>query len=127
MRKLLILISQLSLLSAAAAVDAQTAKEAPGPCEQIVAACKQAGFIEGDYKHGNGLYADCVGPIIRDTAQPADAKILLPKVSPDVVGACKQKHPNFGERRKGQAAPAAESAPSATSPAAPASPPPAPK
>jgi hypothetical protein len=126
MRKLLTLIGQLLFVGAAAALSAQNAKEAPGPCEQIVAACKQAGFIEGDYKNGNGLYGDCVGPIMRDTAQPTKAKILLPKVSPDVVAACKAKHPNFGERRKGQGN-APESAPPAA-PAAPAgTPPPPPK
>jgi hypothetical protein len=121
MRRLLTVIGQLLFLGSAASLSAQNAQPEPGPCEQIVAACKQAGFIEGDYKNGNGLYGDCVGPLMRDTAQPQKAKILLPKVSADLVAACKQKHPNFGERRQGQGKPSGES-----SPAAPAtSPPPA--
>jgi hypothetical protein len=87
-----------TLLAAAAATSgAQPPAHEPGPCEQIVAACKQAGFIEGDARTGNGLHVDCIGPIVRGTAQPPKAKIPLPQVSPDVVAACKAKHPNFGE------------------------------
>jgi hypothetical protein len=73
-----------------------------GPCEQIVQACKNAGFIEGDVKEGNGLWVDCIDPIMHGGAQPAKAKIPLPSVSPDAVGACKQKHPNFGQPKQGK-------------------------
>ena len=85
------------------------AAEAPaqGPCDQIVAACKSAGFIEGDFKTGNGLQVDCIRPIMQGTPQPPKAKIPLPKVSPEAVAACKQKHPNFGEPKPGAAKPEA--------------------
>jgi hypothetical protein len=92
-----------TLLAAAAATSsAQPPAHESGPCEQIVAACKQAGFIEGDARNGNGLHVDCIDPIVRDTAQPPKATIPLPQVSPQVVAACKQKHPNFGEPKGGQ-------------------------
>jgi hypothetical protein len=71
-----------------------------GPCEQIVQACKSAGFVVGDFKEGNGLWLDCIDPIMNSAAQPPKAKIPLPHVSPNTVGACKAKRPNFGEPKK---------------------------
>ena len=68
-----------------------------GPCAQITAACNQAGFIEGDYKTGNGLQVDCIDPIMRGKSQPPKAKLPLPQVSPQLVAACKAKHPGFGQ------------------------------
>jgi hypothetical protein len=59
--------------------------------------CKQAGFIEGDYKTGNGLQVDCIDPIMRGKPQPPKAKLPLPQVSPQLVAACKAKHPSFGQ------------------------------
>lgn len=91
-----------SLLAAAPPLVAQNAQRAPGPCEQIVAACKSAGFIEGDYRTGNGLHADCIGPVMRGGGQPPKAKLPLPQVDPALVAACRQKHPKFGEP-KGEA------------------------
>lgn len=81
---------------------ALSADKAPGPCQQIVAACKNAGFVEGDYKLGYGLHVDCINPIMRGTKQPPKADKPLPSVSPGLVAACKQKHPNFGAGKKGQ-------------------------
>ena len=96
-----------TLLAAAAAFGQATAPAAApaggkgaGPCEQITQACESAGFVKGDAKEGNGLYHDCIDPIMKGTGQPANAKIVLPKVSSDTVAACKQKHPNFGEGKK---------------------------
>jgi hypothetical protein len=71
------------------------------PCEQIIHVCKHAGFVEGDYKKGYGLWIDCIDPIMRGTKQPAIADKPLPPVSPELIEACKQKDPNFGERNKG--------------------------
>jgi hypothetical protein len=78
---------------------AQAANAAPGPCEQIVAACKSAGFVEGDYKKGFGLHVDCITPIMSGTPSPSKVK-PLPAVAPQMVAACKQKNPNFGEPKK---------------------------
>jgi hypothetical protein len=88
------------LAGMAAPLSAQPAASNPGPCEQIVEACKKAGFIQGDYKTGNGLHVDCIDPIMHGTAQPPKAKIPLPQVSPQLVAACKQKHPDFGEPKQ---------------------------
>jgi hypothetical protein len=69
-----------------------------GPCGQITQACKSAGFIQGDYKSGKGLWLDCIDPIVRGVAQPSTSKIPLPSVSPATVSACKQKNPKYGEK-----------------------------
>jgi hypothetical protein len=101
-------MSTITLCTALAALTAPVAAQPAGkegPCAQIVAACKSAGFIEGDYRTGNGLHVDCIDPIMRGTGQPPKAKIPLPQVSPQLVAACKQKHPNFGEPKAGHAPP----------------------
>ncbi len=81
----------------------QSAEHASGPCEQILAACTSAGFVKGDAKEGYGLWRDCIDPIMRGTKQPPMADKPLPEVPPDLVAACRQIHPNFGEGKKGQA------------------------
>jgi hypothetical protein len=83
-------------------IAALSAEQAPGPCEQIVDACQSAGFVKGDARLGYGLWRDCIDPIVRGTPQPPNADKPLPPVSPELVAACKQRHPNFGEHQKGQ-------------------------
>lgn len=89
------------LAGPAVAIAAEAPTQGQGPCEQIVAACRSAGFIEGDFRTGNGLHIDCINPIMQGESQPPKAKIPLPKVSPETVAACRQKHPNFGEPKPG--------------------------
>ena len=93
---------------------AQSAEPAPGPCEQIVAACTSAGFVKGDAKLGYGLWVDCIDPIMRGTGQPAKADKALPAVNPDLVAACRQKHPNFREGKKAPPPPPANTPPKGT-------------
>lgn len=107
LNKLATLAVALSLTAAAAAfadtpsaTDAQAVEKSPGPCKQIVDACKSAGFVAGDRKSGSGLYADCIEPMMRGGPQPAKATKPLPSVSADVVAACKQAHPTFGQGKK---------------------------
>jgi hypothetical protein len=78
----------------------QSAVAAPAPCQQIVAACKSSGFVAGDFRQGFGLWADCVDPIVRGSAPPANTDKPLPVIAPEVVAACKQQDPAFGQRRK---------------------------
>ncbi len=79
---------------------ANSAEHGPGPCKQIVEACKSAGFVSGDYKQGYGLWVDCVHPILRGTTPPANTDKPLPSVDSSLIAACKAKNPNFGERNK---------------------------
>jgi hypothetical protein len=101
MRRMLISPTTLGALTVALsiALAAQSAEQEPRACDQIIHRCKQAGFVEGDYKKGYGLWLDCIDPIMRGTKQPAIADKPLPEVSPELIAACKQKDPNFGQRR----------------------------
>jgi len=76
-----------------------TGQKASGPCEEIESACKSAGFVQGDAKQGNGLWVDCIDPIMQGAKQPAKATKSLPSVSAQTVAACKQKNPKFGEQK----------------------------
>jgi len=68
-----------------------------GPCQQIVAACKSAGFAENEYEKGYGLQMDCIDPLMNGTKQPSNASKPLPSVSSQVIAACKQQEPHFGQ------------------------------
>ncbi len=39
-------------------------------CAAIRALCEQAGFVRGGARTGDGLFVDCIAPIIRQTPQP---------------------------------------------------------
>jgi hypothetical protein len=86
---------------------ALSVQAAPGPCGQIVAACEGAGFVKGDAREGFGLWRDCIDPIMRGAPQPPNADKPLPGVPPDLVAACRQAHPDFGEGHRHAPPPAA--------------------
>jgi len=65
-------------------------------CDQIAAACEQAGFAYGQQKSGRGLEVDCIWPIMQGAPQPPQAGRPLPHIDPQVVTACKASNPNFG-------------------------------
>ena len=44
-----------------------------GPCQQIMAACQQAGFVQGGAKTGAGLAVDCVRPIVQGNSTAAQS------------------------------------------------------
>jgi hypothetical protein len=67
-----------------------------GPCMQIVTACKNAGFIYGAYKKGDGLYYDCIDPIMQGKTRVPGATKPLPAVDSKLIAECKKKDPAFG-------------------------------
>jgi hypothetical protein len=67
-------------------------------CIEIMASCEQAGFVRGDAKAGNGLFIDCVIPIVRATPQRPRASKPLPQIDPKLVADCKIQNPSFGQR-----------------------------
>lgn len=71
------------------------------PCEQISAACENAGFEYGKMKQGIGLSADCIVPIVRGIPQPKEATKPLPQIDPQIVAACREKSPNFNGVKAG--------------------------
>ena len=58
-------------------------------CDQIKAACKNAGFVQGGGAR-NGLLLDCFQPIVQETAQPKLASRPLPKINAQWVDACRE-------------------------------------
>ena len=74
----------------------QPAPKRIGPCAQITAACKQAGFVPKGAKTGLGIVVDCIRPIMIGTQQGVQGTNPLPQIDPQVVAACKQRNPNFG-------------------------------
>jgi len=117
-KRLIVKLSSFLLgIGAAFAVYAAMAR---GPCAQISAACRDAGFVQGDAKSGNGLQRDCIAPIIQGTVQPRNSNKPLPQVNPQLVAACKAANPSFGQRNGSAAtddepaASASQSEPAAT-------------
>jgi len=70
------------------------------PCAEINIACKRAGFTTGTGKTGNGIFADCVSPIIEGRPQPKNAVLPLPHIRPEIVAACKQLNPNYSRLQR---------------------------
>jgi hypothetical protein len=70
-----------------------------GPCSEVRAACEHAGFVRGGVKVGNGVWIDCVRPIIEGGQQPPRAGQPLPQIDPQVVARCRASNPNFGQGR----------------------------
>ena len=69
-------------------------------CMQIVNACKSAGFIQGDWKKGDGLWRNCIDPIIQGQTGVAGGTKPLPTVDPNIVAECKASRPSFGTGKK---------------------------
>jgi hypothetical protein len=95
------MIAGLLCVLALSASSAFAAEEAPGPCKQVADACKAAGFKPGDWKKGDGLWADCVDPIMQGQTSAPGATKPLPTVDPNVVAQCKAKHPKYGSGKVG--------------------------
>jgi N-acetylglucosamine-6-sulfatase len=78
-------------------VSSSGAAQNQGPCAQIIAACQNAGFVQGGASTGNGLQVDCVRPIMQGKAAKHKASKPLPQVDPQLVAACQAKNPAFGQ------------------------------
>ncbi len=88
-----------------------------GPCEQIAAACASAGFVRGAAAAGNGTVRDCIEPIMQGAPQPRRATKPLPEISPQVVSACREQDPQFGQVQPPPAQRAGQTASATPSPA----------
>ncbi len=85
-----------------AAVLAQTpAPRAPGPCDQILQACRSAGFVVGDATKGYGLWVDCYEPIVNGSKPPTNTDKPWPAVSPSVIEACRANRAAEAARKGG--------------------------
>jgi hypothetical protein len=66
------------------------------PCKEIVDICKKAGFVAGEGRKGDGLYWDCVNPIMQHKTVVPNATKPLPAVDPNLVAQCHKGDPSFG-------------------------------
>jgi hypothetical protein len=96
MRATTIALTILGFLSTGLPAPLRAQPPTGGPCAQITAECKQAGFEANGDKMGIGLAVDCIRPIIAGTQQRKQATKPLPQIDPGVVAACKAQRPNFG-------------------------------
>src|SRR5215472_2282293 len=100
----------VGLLSPSLAQPVQPTPKRGGPCAQIAAACKQAGFVPQGAKSGAGIVVDCIRPIMVGTPQGVQGAKPLPQTDPQLVAACKQQNPNFGTARRANPQPSGQSA-----------------
>ena len=94
MRAATIALTILCFLSTGLAAPLRAQSLAGGPCAQITAECKQAGFEANGAKMG--IAVDCIRPIMAGTEQRKQATKPLPQIDPGIVAACKAQRPNFG-------------------------------
>jgi len=59
------------------------------PCEQILEACRSAGFIRGASREGGGLIADCFKPLVEGSSPRKAGGPPMPQVDSQVVAACR--------------------------------------
>jgi hypothetical protein len=74
---------------------AQAARD-QSPCRQVVSACLGAGFVQGGARNGNGLWRDCINPIMQGWVR----RNLLPRLNAALVAACRDRNPTFGQPRQ---------------------------
>ena len=70
------------------------------PCEQIKTTCINAGFVPGGGASGNGLWRDCVNPILQGRAWSRKSGTPVPQVDPQIVAACQAQDPGFGHSKR---------------------------
>ena len=102
MVRILLVTSALCLSSAPAFAQGKKGNHNPPPeCKPIEDACRNAGFIQGDWKKGDGLWRDCVNPLVQGKTSVPGATKPLPSVDGKLVADCKAKHPKFGGGKVG--------------------------
>ncbi|MEO5968571.1 MAG: hypothetical protein ABIQ95_01485 [Bdellovibrionia bacterium] len=98
MKKIFLVFGVSLILSASAFAEGE---KKHGPCKEIREACTKAGFKKGDWKNGDGLFRDCINPIMQGVTTVPSGKLPLPSVDAAIVAACKAKKPKFGEGKVG--------------------------
>jgi hypothetical protein len=105
MVRAMLVLTAISLCPAPAFAQGKKSDQgAPNECKKIAEACRNAGFIQGDWKKGDGLWRDCVNPIVQGQTNVPGATKPLPSVDGKLVADCKAKHPKFGGGKVGSGA-----------------------
>lgn len=79
----------------------RNAAESNPDCQQIIAECKNLGFIVGQWKQDNGLWKDCFDPVVNGGNPTRDGKPIQVPVSSSVVQQCRASR---GHKQAGQVA-----------------------
>ena len=90
-------IAAIGQIVMALAVATSAHGQTEGPCRQIAAACRDAGFVQGGARNGEGIQVDCIRPIMLGIAQPRNATKPLPPLDAQIVAACKARNADFGQ------------------------------
>jgi N-acetylglucosamine-6-sulfatase len=116
LQSLIRILQILAIVMGLAACSVSQLAVGQSACKRIRRACINAGFAQGGLKSGNGLWQDCIDPILKGSAQRRKASKQLPQLDPQLVAACKQQDPNFGnpKRHSDQANESVSSTPSAS-------------
>src|ERR1700751_463267 len=88
----LLVSSLVTLLLTQATQSAPTQPVPWHPCAKIAQACTRAGFVPNGARSGLGIMSDCIRPIMLGTPK----REALPQIDPQIVAACKERDPNFG-------------------------------
>jgi len=109
-------VATLALAAALGAFLGSSASLAQNPCEAIAEACRDAGFVRGDSREGNGIIVDCVNPIVQGRMPRRAAGHPLPDVDPQVVAACRARNAGAARPPSTSETPVAASMPAGVPP-----------
>jgi hypothetical protein len=100
------IISIVFILSAIGQSSVFAAAGGPPPpkepnCLAVYNACTGGGYIFGDAGKGNGLWKDCITPLMTNTASPKAPPpgVTFPAKTPQLtqqIQTCHQNHPKWG-------------------------------
>lgn len=82
-----LVVATLAIGAASSLISAAPPLAQSPSCQQIRAACKAAGFVQGG-QLGNRLVKDCLEPIVYGARQPQRGAGTLPDIAPALVAAC---------------------------------------
>ena len=95
------ILCSLVLVALSAPALADDAGKPHHACKQVADACRKAGFIKGDWKKGDGLWRDCVDPLMQGVTTVPGGTKPLPTVDAGLIAECKAHHPKFGGGKVG--------------------------
>ena len=67
----------------------QNAAENTPACQRIVEECKKLGFVVGQWKTDNGVWADCFDPVVHGGKPTRDGKSIEVPVSAEDLQTCR--------------------------------------
>lgn len=70
--------------------EAKAILESTPSCQNILGECKKLGFVEGEYKIGNGLWRSCFHPVVNGKAVTQKGNAVTVTADANDVTACKE-------------------------------------